>query len=133
VPPKPKPERPLPKTLGQCADALYTTRQERLLLQKQVDDLAAYEQRLKDHIIATLPKSDQTGAAGKLARVTVGTKQVPTVKDWEALYKYVKRSGSFELLQRRLGDAAIQERWAAGKAVPGVEPFTVVTVSVNKV
>lgn len=123
----------VPKTLGACADALYTTRNERLKVQKLVDDLASQETALKEHIINTLPKSDSTGVAGKLARVSVSTKTIPRVSDWAKFYAHVAKTKAFEMLQKRLGEAAIQERWDAGKPVPGVEPFTVVGVSVNKI
>lgn len=122
-----------PKTLGACADRMYQLRQKRLEMQKEVDKVAAEEAALKEHIINTLPKSEASGVAGKLARVAVVTKQVPQVKDWDAFYKYVKRTGQFDLLQRRLSEVAIKERWDAGKEVPGVEHFTVVTVSINKI
>jgi hypothetical protein len=122
-----------PKSLGACADRLYELRQQRLAVQKEVDKLAAEETFLREHIINTLPKSEASGIAGKLARVTVVTKQVPQVKDWDAFYKFVKKTGSFDLLQRRLTDQAIKERWEAGKEVPGVEHFNAVSISLNKV
>jgi len=122
----------IPKTIGACADALYTIRSKRLDLQKKVDALAAEESELREHIICELPKSDASGVAGKLARVSVVRKQVPSVKDWDTFYRYVKRTGAFELLHRRVADAAIRERWDAGKTVPGVEVFTAVTVSLSK-
>lgn len=128
-----KPKFKLPKTLGACADQLFTVRQQRLEIQKQIDELQAQESALKEHIINTLPKSEASGVAGKLARVTVVTKQVPQIKDWDAFYKHVKKTGDFELMQRRLADTAIKERWEAGKEVPGVEHFNAVTVSINKV
>lgn len=127
-----KPKFKMPKTLGAAADRLYEVRQKRLDQQKVVDALAAEEAALKDHIINNLPKSEASGVAGKLCRVSVVTKAIPQVKDWDALYKYVKKTGAFELLQRRLSDAAIKERWEAGKTVPGIESFNVVSVSVNK-
>ena len=123
----------LPKSLGACADRLYELRQRRLAVQKEVDKLAAEEAALREHIINTLPKSEASGIAGKLARVTVITKQVPQVKDWDAFYKFVKKTGSFDLLQRRLTDQAMKERWEAGKEVPGVEHFNAVSISLNKV
>lgn len=122
-----------PKALGACADKLFELRNKRLSEQKKVDEIAAEETALKNHIIENLPKSEASGVAGKLARVTVVTKQVPQVKDWDAFYKYVKKTGSFDLMQKRLTDAAIKERWEAGKEVPGVEHFNVVSVSINKV
>lgn len=128
-----EPKFKFPKALGACADRLYKLRQKRLEMQKEVDKVAAEEAALKEHIINTLPKSEASGVAGRLARVTVVTKEVPQVEDWDAFYKYVKQTGSFDLMQRRLVEAAVKERWEAGKEIPGVKRFQVVTVSINKV
>ena len=122
----------LPKTMGACADLLYETREARLAAQKVVDELAKTEAAVREHIINNLPKSD-TGASGKKARISVVTKQVPQVKDWDKFYAHVKKTGQFELMQRRVSDGAVRERWDNGKQVPGVEPFGVVSVSINKV
>lgn len=122
-----------PKTLGACADRVYSLRQERLEAQKKVDAMEAEEKALREHIINTLPKSETTGVAGKLARVTVITKSVPQVKDWDAFYAHVKKTSGFDLLNRALSKSAVEARWEAGKKVPGVEAFTAVTLSVNKV
>lgn len=128
-----KPKFKLPKSLAACADRLYEVRQKRLDQQKVVAALEEEERALKNHLIDNLPKSDASGVAGKLARVTVVTKDVPQVKDWDALHKYIKRTGQFELFQRRLADNAVRERWEAGKEVPGVERFKAVSISLNKV
>lgn len=122
-----------PKQLGQCADKLYQLRELRLSEQKKVDAIEAEEKALKEHIIQTLPKSEASGVAGKVARVSVITKIIPRVADWDKLYAHVKKTGAFELFQRRLSDSAVQERWEAGKQVPGVETFNAVSVSINKV
>lgn len=122
-----------PKQLGQCADKLYELRNKRLEMQKAVDAVEAEEKALKEHLIQNLPKSEASGVAGKVARVTIVTKVVPQVKDWDKLYAYVKKNNAFELLQRRLTDGAINERWDNGKEVPGVEPFNAISVSINKV
>ena len=122
-----------PKTLGACADRIYLLRQKRLDTQKLVDQIQAEESALREHIIQTLPKSEATGAAGKVARVTVVTKQVPQVKDWELFWSKFSKTRDRDLLQRRLSDKAIMERWEAGKKVPGVEAFTTVSLSINKV
>ena len=53
-------------SLGEVADLLYQTRQERYVKQKEVDRLAEEETKLKELLIATLPK-DTTGAQGRLA------------------------------------------------------------------
>lgn len=128
-----KPKFKMPKTLALCADELYKTHELRLTAQKAVDALQAKESAIKEHLINNLPKSDASGVAGKLARVTIVTKVIAQVKDWDVFFKYVKKTGAFDLMQRRLTDTAIKERWDNGKEVPGVEPFNAVTVSINKV
>lgn len=122
----------IPKTLGRAADKLYEIKQERLALQKEVDALKADEHTLREHIINTLPKSQASGVAGKLCQVSIVKKGVPTVRDWDKLYKHIKKTGDFDLLQRRLSPPAVKERWEDQKKVPGVEQFQAVDVSINK-
>ena len=134
---KPIPGFKIPKTHGACADLLYATRADRLALAKDLAVLEAKEFQLKLHLINSLPKSDSSGVAGKVARVTISTKTVPTVKDWNKLYKYmasqvVKNPGIFGMLQRRVNDKAIKEMWDARVKVPGVEPYDAPTVGINK-
>lgn len=123
----------IPKTLGACADRLYAIKLAIGELNHKSGELEAEAKAIKEHLIATLPKSDAKGVLGKVARVAVTTKQVAAAKDWDEFYKHVIKTKDFSLMQRRLSDAAIRERWDAGKKVPGVEPFTVVSVSVTKV
>jgi hypothetical protein len=121
-----------PATFGAMADKLYELRQERQRQQKQADLIEAEEKALQNHIINTMPKTD-SGAAGKLAKIGLGSKAVPQVEDWDVFYKFVIKTKNFALLQKRLGEAMIKEIWDAGKTVPGVKSFTVVTVSLTKV
>jgi hypothetical protein len=132
MPKKPDPEFKPPPTVGACADLLYTTRQERLVEQRDIAEYEAREKALKEHLIATLPKSDQTGAVGKVARAQIVTETVPAVEDWEKLYKFIKRNNRFDLLNRAVNAAAVREMWDNNKVVPGVGTFTVVKVSVTK-
>lgn len=123
----------IPATIGACADLLYKIRQERLKLQKEVEALEAQEHELREHIIATLPKSEASGVQGKVARVSVVTKDIPQVKDWNVFYEYVRKNKAFDLLQRRLADKAVKDRLEDGKKLPGVELFRATTVSLNKI
>jgi len=128
-----KPAFKLPKTIGACADLLYTTRANRLLVKKDVDALETQEKALKEHIINTLPKSEASGVAGKLARVAVETSEVNQVEDWDKFYAYIKKTGFFHLLGRTIKQEAIDEILASGKQIPGIKKFSVVKVSCNKV
>lgn len=123
----------LPKTLAACADRLFKLKAEKAAAQAKVEAIDEERKALEAHLIASLPKSDATGVAGKLARVTVVSKLVPQAADWPKIHAHIKRTGSFDLLQRRLNDAAVRERWEAGNKLPGVDAFEKLTISLNKV
>lgn len=123
----------IPKRIGDVADLLYRTRAARLAKKKEMEDLQAQETALKNHLIDTLPKSEASGVAGKAARVQILMKQRVGVEDWDKFYAYIKKTGSFELLQRRPSEAAIKERWEGKKTVPGVAAEAYVDVSVTKI
>lgn len=123
----------IPKKIGAVADLYYTHRQDRLELQHGVDAAKDEETVLKNYLIDNLPKSEATGAAGKVARAQIYTVEEPQVQNWEEFYKHVKKTGQFDLLNRALNGAAVKERWNAGKTIPGVGSFTVTKVSITKV
>lgn len=127
----PKPFK-FPKTMGSCADKLFDLREARLQAQKIADELESEEKALKEHIINNLSK-DSTGAAGKHHRVQIIPKEVPQAKDWSLIYPYITRHKAFDLLQRRLNEAAIRERLEAGKTIPGVILFPTKSVSLTKI
>jgi hypothetical protein len=91
-----------------------------------------YETKLKDHLILELPKSDASGVTGTLARAQINSRRVPTVKDWDAFFAYVKANDAWELLARRVNDSAVAERWDNGETIPGVDAFNLVSVSITK-
>lgn len=121
-----------PKTLGACIDQAYELRSERLRLQREIDAIGAQETLMKDHIINTFSKTDINGAKGKRASCGIVPKRVPKVMDWNAVYAYILKTKSPELLQRRIHEKAWRERLEDGKAVPGVEAFDVITLSLRK-
>lgn len=122
----------IPKTLGGCADRLFDLRAERQELQKQIEKIKKQEGEIKERLREELSTADAEGVHGKRARVALYTERVGKVHDWEKFYTHIERTGAFELLQRRLANTAIRERWDDGKKVPGVEPFDVVKFSITK-
>lgn len=125
----------IPASLAVCADLLYKTREERYKLQKQATALEEQEGLLREHIIATLPKSKSTGISGKVATAKIELKTIVTVDNWDKLYAYIfkhKKEGAFALLQKRVSSTAVEEIWAAKKAVPGCKAMQVKVVSLTK-
>lgn len=124
---------PMPASIGLCADQFSEVRELRLAMQKIVDNVKAREDELKEHIIQNLSKSDDTGAAGKKYRAQIVRKAVPTLKDWDAFTRFVAESKRFDLIHKRVADKTVKDMWEAGEAVPGVEKFNVVDVSITKI
>ncbi len=122
----------IPKTLAACGDMLYKLREKRIEIEHAAAEIAKDEAKLRDHIINNLPKQDATGIRGKVAQITIQTKTKPTVKDWTAVWAYVKKNNAFDLLQRRLNETAVAARWEENREIPGVDKFDVVTVHCTK-
>ena len=122
----------IPKTVGACADRLYKIKELRADLSRQEKLLEEEARAIKDFIILTLPKSEATGVAGKLARVAVVTKLVPQVEDWTAFWANFNKSRDTDLLARSINKTAVEARLDAGKKVPGVILFNATSVSLNK-
>jgi|SRR6267378_3652796 len=125
----------IPKNLAQAVDLYYSTREERLALAKQVAAMEENEKLLKQHLIDNIPKSNATGIAGKLARVSIVPKVVAQVADWDKFYEYIAKNrtkGGFALLNKAVNQKAVQEIWDAKKKVPGVGSFHTATLSLNK-
>jgi len=122
----------LPALPAARVDLRYAVERQRLAVQKCAEALKEIETELNNWFIENLPKEQSSGLAGQQARIQLKTKIMPQVEDWNKLYKHIQKTGEFELLQRRLGDGAIKERWEAKKDVPGVGHFNAITVSCTK-
>ena len=122
----------VPKRFGECADLLYVLREQRSKVQKAADAIEEQEKQIKEYLIQNLSKEDQTGAVGHKATATITSKVVPQAKDWDAVYKWILKSKDFSILGRSLKMESIRERWDDGRKIPGIEPFTTLSVSVTK-
>lgn len=122
----------IPKNLADLADLYYQTKEERLALDRKAEEKKSYETQLRQALLTNPEKSGATAIGGKLIRASLVRKEVPQVKDWEALYSYVAKSRNFFLLQKRLSTSAVAELWESGQQVPGVDSVTVTDLSINK-
>ena len=122
----------IPKTLGACADKLYEMRQERLKAQAVVDKLHEDEKLVQEHLKIQLAANKLDGCKGKVASVSVSVATVATVSDWDAYYAWVLKKKDFSLFTRKLNDSGCRERWENKEVIPGVDPTTILKVSVQK-
>jgi hypothetical protein len=120
--------------MGACADLLSDMRENRLAADRAAAELKSQETALINHIIENMDK-ESSGAIGKHHSVRVVVKQKPQfdAEGVEDFYKYVSKTKSWDLLQKRLNEAAVMARIEAGKSVPGIKMFNAVSVSLTKV
>jgi hypothetical protein len=71
--------------------------------------------------------SRNSGFSAVLTETVVGD-----VKDWDAVYEYVKENEAFYLIQRRISNKPFQELLESGQTVPGIEKFTKRAISIRK-
>lgn len=119
-------------SIGEMIDRLYDKRAERLERQREVDALQAEEESMKKTIVSLLEASSLEGAKGGIATASITRRTVANPVDWDKFYRYVKENDAFDLLHKRISDNAYRDRLEQGEAVPGLEPFTVVGLSLTK-
>lgn len=123
----------MPISIGLCADEYSSVRALRLMMEKVVAQVQGRESEIREHIIANLSKSDDTGAAGKKYRAQIVMKDTAKLNDWNLLCAFIAKNDRFDLLQKRLGEKAVMDMLEQGEAVPGVEKMKIPTVSITKI
>ena len=122
--------RPLPKSLGMCADFYHDIQQLRLAMESEVKAIQARESEVREHIIENLAVGDK--AKGRAYKALVVSDEKPTPDDWDKIYAYVKKHNRFDLLGKTLNSKNIQKIWDKNKKVPGVKVFHAKKVSITK-
>ena len=120
------------KTLGEAIDELYQARAARLAKAKEVKELQAEESAAKTAVLQLLKETGLEKASGKLATAGIIKEDVPYIKDWDALYGYIKENDRFDLLQRRIGVVAWRELFKDNILVPGTEAAVDTDLSLTK-
>ncbi len=122
--------------MGALSDLLYDLRQTGKILNTIVapfDDVVAPAIKLvEEHFIQKLAADESSGVQGKKSRVQVTVSVIPVVDDWPVFYEHIRKTKSFELLNRAVNRAAVTERWDQKKQVPGVGTFHAKKVSCTK-
>jgi len=110
----------LPLTLEELVTAYDEARTTRLAQDKIAEELKHTETVLKNQLIEKLKEQELTVAGNAKVFFTLRTKERKQVIDWEAFYDYIEQNHAFDLLQRRVNEAAIDER---EEAIPGVTSY----------
>jgi hypothetical protein len=114
--------------LNEIIKRFNNIREERLTMQRRTDKLKEQENDLKGQVIVALKES----GLNKAANVKLQLKPKPVAKDWNAIHEYIIEHDAWDIMQRRLGEVAIRDRWENDEAIPGVDKFPVDDLSVGK-
>ena len=118
--------------LPDMVDQYITLRAQRLTLEKQVVELKETEELLKDAIISKGREQGLTAVGATLGLVKINKTEEPVATDWPAVWEYIRETGQFELLHKRLANLAVKEHWEAGETLPGIGKTDVYKLTVSK-
>lgn len=110
--------------IGVMIDELHLLREKKRKLAEQVTELEQQYAILETDLMARMEAEQTDKGAGKLASASISTGIVANVDDWGKLEAFVKRTGHFQLFQRRISDPAFRELMESKGSVPGITPFT---------
>lgn len=119
-------------TIGSLIDKLVAVRDKRRALAEHDKELAKEVEQLTGSILAQLEAQGTTKASSKKATASISHVTVANVTDWEKFHAFVKKTGFFHLLQRRVSDPSYREvvelaqsdkKMAKALADAGVESF----------
>ena len=127
------PAKPLRKIkgIGPATDELFELRAKKQELEGQIKKIEAEYAEIEEALLAKLKAEGTDKGAGKRASVSVTTTTVGNLEDADKFFAYVKRTGYFHLLQRRLSDPAIRELLATKGSIPGVTTFDKVRLNLR--
>ncbi|MBT9153369.1 MAG: hypothetical protein DDT39_00026 [Firmicutes bacterium] len=119
---------------GARCDALYALREEIAEAQSKVDALDKKKRALEDDLLAAMVEAGTDLVRGQRATASITENVIPQIFDMEAFGQFVLRKKALHLFERRIARTAYRElkESLAGKAVPGVNEFTKVSLSLRK-
>ena len=113
-------------------DLYQETRNRRLAIEKQAKEVHVKEVEYAEQILTTLRDSASPVIGGTTHQCTRKVTNEPTVEDWDDLHAHIVDTGEWDLMEKRVGKAAVKLRWDEGEDVPGVGSFPVEKLSLTK-
>lgn len=118
--------------LGDLIDVMYTRRAVRLEAQRKVDTAKSLEDVAKLALITKLQSINLSKASGGVATASIKTIKMPSVVSWDLFYQYIRDSGRFDLLHKRVSELAWRDTLSAGELIAGTVAIDNVKLSLTK-
>ena len=119
------PKKPL--TTAQIIDRLWKLREDKREMAAKIKPVETEIATLEESLIKSLQERGSEGEKTRNASASLSYEVVGNIKDWDSFTAYIKKSGHFHLLQRRISNPAFRELatlLSKKGGVPGVEAFT---------
>jgi hypothetical protein len=121
----------LTQTTAGLIARLFEIRDEKKDLTSREKELTEEADGLNAELMRRMEEQGSTKVSSALGTAIFAETVVPTVKDWDEFYAWIKSTDSFHLLQRRVAAAAYREMLETGQTIPGVESFTQKTINLR--
>ena len=118
--------------LPDLVDNYISLRAQRLALDKEAASLKETEDDIYKVIVSKMRDEGMSVLGAKNGFVKLKESEEPVPTDWPALYDYIKATGSFEFLHKRIATLAIKEHVETGEEIPGIGFTTVYKLTVSK-
>ena len=106
--------------LDETIDQLKTVKEQIKDLNTEVKELKAREDEIARDLMAKMDEAGLKRMANDNATISVATEIVPDPTDWDLFYQYIKDTGQFELLHKRISLPAFRELLQS-QEVPGMQ------------
>lgn len=119
-------------TIGSMTDLYVTLRNKKAELNAEIAKLDAQLKETEGQLIDRLEAEGSTKGSGKLGTCSITQSVVFNAVDWSKIEAFVKKTGHFQVFQRRLSLDAVREIVEnSGKPIPGTEPFNTKKINVR--
>ena len=109
------------QTMDELLTDLTEVRMNLKNLQEKERGFKSRKMELEAKIVSTLKQQGIDRIGNDVCTLSIKEEIVPTVQDWDEVYKYLIQTKQFELIQKRMSATAFRELLQMGLSVPGVK------------
>jgi cell division septum initiation protein DivIVA len=118
--------------LNDLIDEMVRIRDAKRDREEEIKVLNKQLANLQSRFIQSAKEAGTEYARGALGSATIVETVVPQIDDWDLVSEWIKENDALYLLHRRISSVAWKELRDMGEAIPGIEPFTKISVSLRK-
>tara|TARA_Y100001951_G_C11242961_1_gene241641 strand:+ start:486 stop:866 length:381 start_codon:yes stop_codon:yes gene_type:complete len=109
------------QTMDELLTDLTEVRMNLKNLQEKERGFKSRKMELEAKIVSSLRQQGIDRVGNDSCTLSIKEEIVPTVQDWDEVYKYLIQTKQFELIQKRMSATAFRELLQMGLNVPGVK------------